>query len=419
MTKNSERPRQLHLDVSDNRLVQHFNGILEAIKQNLAPSHLNMSKIELDEDDAFRALLSALAMNCSIRQLDISSISLPEGASEDTCQALRRLLAENHTLEELDISGEQSRLVTSRLGSGIRGALSGLELNDTLQILRVRHQQLGIQGAAILADVFKTNTCLRELYCDGNEITLPGFTDLVNALSTNTTMQRLPSLEDDKFAAIAQTKKHIKDARAIEAPSSSDLSRFMSVRRTTGRGNTGGNRIGTSRRTVSLQEWTDVDAKAALRLVSDGWETQCNRLNRFLDRNLRIASGVSFEEAEILAGIREKPVDVGEAIPGVVASLHDIWKPSAPPSLEPDFEEADGSSPRFQGAAGTVPVLERGVFDFEDVENHGIIKGVGLGLRLSGSSSGADDGVDVGGEVDIGGLQLKIPKSKDLSKVTG
>jgi hypothetical protein len=138
MTEQPGSARDLHLDVSENYIEQYLDEFTNAIAGGLAPSSLTIRLIEFEEESDFRKMVLALAANNTIRQLDISRASLPCDASEETCQALERMFAHNSTLEWLDMSGEDSRLETTKLGVGINRALRGLEKNRTLRVLFIR-----------------------------------------------------------------------------------------------------------------------------------------------------------------------------------------------------------------------------------------------------------------------------------------
>ncbi len=130
--------RNLHMDVSQNPIAKYHRKLVAAIADNLAPARLTMRLIEYENEGHFRELVVALIKNTGIRYLDISRASLPCDATEETCKALGRLFAENKILEEVDISGEDSRLETSKFGVGINQALDGLKDNQTLKVLRIR-----------------------------------------------------------------------------------------------------------------------------------------------------------------------------------------------------------------------------------------------------------------------------------------
>ena len=118
--------RNLHFDISQSHITKDLEYVTQAISSGMAPSHLSMRAIEYREESTFRKVLSALTVNKTIQYLDLSQTALPGAASEDTCRAFKKLFAENDTIVELNLSGEESRLATSRFGSGINDALTGL-----------------------------------------------------------------------------------------------------------------------------------------------------------------------------------------------------------------------------------------------------------------------------------------------------
>ena len=138
MTETPGKARELHLDVSENNIEQDLGKMTRAISSGLAPSSLTVRLLEFEMESDFRKMILALAENNTIRQLDISRASLPCDASEETCQALEKMFADNKSLEWLDISGEDSRLETTKLGVGINRALRGLQRNKTLRALYIR-----------------------------------------------------------------------------------------------------------------------------------------------------------------------------------------------------------------------------------------------------------------------------------------
>lgn len=156
MTQEPGIARFLHLDIGENRLHLYHESLVGAIARNLAPTHLSMRTIEYERDEQFRELLLALATNQSIRYLDLSKLSLPHEAGEESCQALERFLGENNTLTELDISGEESRLEVSHFGVGINQALNGLKHNETLMVLRIQRKHVGA-----LSTIFHTKRYFR------------------------------------------------------------------------------------------------------------------------------------------------------------------------------------------------------------------------------------------------------------------
>ncbi|RDW89643.1 putative leucine rich repeat protein [Coleophoma cylindrospora] len=277
--------RPMQLKVSTNRIEKDIAEVVQAIEDNRTPTHLVMRMIEFSKEDHFRQLVEALRTNTTIQALDVSKASLPLDAGPETCGALKQLFAENNTLEDLDISGEQSHLEVTRFGIGLNDALTGLKKNKTLRILRIEHQNLGLAGANTLASVLEENQGLTHIYCEHNEISLQGFTTLVNALASNHTVQELPSMESDRQLAIKRMSITARDARS-----------------STANGSRGGHGLQTSvRRTLnnfrvaktSKPDVTSQDVDEAVRVMEERWEMQVRRLQAFLRRNRRLARGVS------------------------------------------------------------------------------------------------------------------------------
>jgi hypothetical protein len=302
MTETPGKARELHLDVSENNIEEDLEKMTRAIAGGLAPSNFTIRLLEFEEDADFRKMILALAANNTIRQLDISRASLPCDASEETCQAMEKMFADNKSLEWLDISGEDSRLETTKLGVGINRALRGLQRNHTLRALYIRceckvcylldlqltiiDQKLGVQGASTLADVLKVNTTLQYLYCENNAIALTGFTDLVNALHRNTTLLYLPSMEESRQMALKNTEDQVKSMRddvSVHTQSKSASVRSRLANRVTSR---------TSKEPGHPMGLSDQDIKAALGLVDESWARQEYRLQLYMQRNYNIAHGI-------------------------------------------------------------------------------------------------------------------------------
>ncbi|RMZ16298.1 hypothetical protein D0860_01112 [Hortaea werneckii] len=356
MSRDGSEVRDLHFDISQNRIGKDLEQVTQAIAAGRAPSHLSMRTIEYREESFFRKMVNAVAANNTIRWLDMSQTALPGDAGEDTCRALERLLAENTTLVELDLSGEDSRLATSRFGNGINQALGGLKRNGTLQTFRIERQRLGLQGASTLADVLKVNNSLRELHCGNNDIPLQGLTDLVNSLIENHTLVYLPTMDDGRASAVKSAELTMKGMSEAEAPlsprsptfskqsqgngSSTMMKRGLaSVRRTAAKGaaytpslpnlpsrstppperkasplsltlpSSKSQRGSQSPVTVSTA-FTVQDIQTTHRLLAEQWDRQCARLGQYLDRNWCLLHDLTVQ-MEIEDEGAERPDSVG------------------------------------------------------------------------------------------------------------
>ena len=380
MVRYPDEPRPLHLDISHNNITKDFEYLSRAISSNCAPSHVTLKAIEYREESIFRHLINAIRVNNSIKCLDISRNSLPNEVNEETSQALERLFAENTGLEELDISGEDSRLESSRFGAGFNRALTGLRHNKSLHILRAQFQRLGFPGATILAGVLRENTVLRELHCEHNDIPLAALTDMINALGQNTTLVHLPMMDEGRAAALRQTELSVKSIRdeaplspvkASMAPVSKTPSTFgmrrgfanvkKSVNRTASAYTPSFPSLPTAHRASStpptvpsprklsigskakpnalapvpatpLPHLSDQDIQAALRLVSESWDRQQYRLHQYLQRNMCILQGIP-TAMEIEEEDFERPMSVGS-----LAKLIEKVKYDSTPTAEKDLD---------------------------------------------------------------------------------
>lgn len=162
MTWDAGACRELHLDVSENDIERGHDAIIAAISSGSAPSHLSMRGIVHDGQDLLRKLALALAANRTIKYLDISMGSLPGEMTASTAEALERMFSENHTLQVVDISGEDSRTGMSSFGDQINQALRGLKRNRTLQILSINSEYPAPRLAQWLRSVFRRWCCALE-----------------------------------------------------------------------------------------------------------------------------------------------------------------------------------------------------------------------------------------------------------------
>ncbi|TVY22036.1 hypothetical protein LARI1_G000074 [Lachnellula arida] len=285
MTRVPGEARELQLHVSANRFERGVGDIAAAIKDNCTPATFVARMIEFEKEDHFRELLGALRTNKTIRNLDISKASLPYDANPETCDALRLVFAENTTLQDLDISGEQAHLEVTRFGIGLNHALTGLKENTTLKVLRIEYQNLGLEGANTLASVLETNTGLVNIHCEHNDINLQGFTTLVNALAKNYTVLELPSMQDDQSASMKRLSVSLRETRNT----SHALTREKQVKHSVGRTLT---KLGVSSKTkLPRPDMTPQDLESVVRVLGERWVTEIQRMVMFLNRNNRIVSG--------------------------------------------------------------------------------------------------------------------------------
>ncbi|KAH0535948.1 hypothetical protein FGG08_007144 [Glutinoglossum americanum] len=283
MTHTPGVARKLHLHVSENRLEKDHGLLVKAVARNLTPSHMTMKMVDYQKEDHFRELIKAVRKNKTLRYLDISKASLPYDASDETCEALKLMFADNDTLEELDISGEHAHLEVAKFGIGLNHALTGLIKNKALKVLRIEYQKLGFQGANTLSSVLEQNCSLTEVYCEHNDINLQGLTALVGGIAKNKTVLYLPSMDQERMEILQRVEREIQSIRTEVNTGTHKTS----VRRTLAAVKTGGHQ---PRHTLS--EYTDQDVQAAVRLMDEKWDRQIQRLQSYLARNYSIAGGL-------------------------------------------------------------------------------------------------------------------------------
>lgn len=283
MCRKEGEIRDLELHVDSNKLDKGIADITQAIEVQHAPVKFFMRMIEFEKEDHFRRLLTALRKNATIQELDIAKASLPQDANDDTCEELRLLFHQNKTLKYFDISGEHSHLETIRFGVGLTHALTGLIGNTSMQSLRIEYQNLGAQGADALASVIEKNTGLTSIYCDHNEITLQGYTSIVNALTKNYTLLELSIMKADgrnamkRFRLDTGVSEHNHTWTVQRKDESTKAPAYRQMLNKVGIG---------AKKTKS--DMTPQDFAAVTQILGEKWAFQMERVGKLLDRNRNI-----------------------------------------------------------------------------------------------------------------------------------
>ena len=298
MTSGRDSPRNLHLHVSENKLESYHDMLVQAVGRSLTPTHLSMQMLEYSKESHFQNLICALSTNNTLKYLDISRTSLPVDAGKESCRLLQDMLETNTTLEELNISGEETHLEAVTLGAGLRTALKGLEKNKSIKVFRVEHQVLGLPGANTLASVLERNSTLREVYCEDNQISLQAFTSLVNAMKTNTSVYHLPNMDKDRAWSRHRVDREVDNLRA-SVSQTTPTSAKTSVRRAFSGAMTGGRSFsgrGVEKSQALPPGYTEQDVQAAVASLDQRWDSEVERLQRYLRRNYCLAHGISLTD---------------------------------------------------------------------------------------------------------------------------
>jgi hypothetical protein len=330
MSRDDGPPREMHVSASENRLKTGYQTLFDIIGQNKTPTHLTMRMIEFEKEHHFRQLVHALQKNTALKVLDISKASLPYDAGEETCKALQKIFEQNSSLEELDISGEQAHLDSARFGIGLNLALTGLKKNKTLKMLKIEHQNLGMQGANTLAEVLEANGSLVEIHCENNEINLQSFTVLVNGLQKNKSVTYMPSMARDREKSLEKVRREIqamnKSANPVPPSGGSSIKRTLT-------GVMGGrsNRPSMAHGSVNPNPvYTDQDIKAAEEALHEKWNAEVSRMQGYLVRNYHFSHGLPLGDGETSENQRPR---TAETLGDVLRSV----KLDSTPTLEKEL----------------------------------------------------------------------------------
>lgn len=301
MTREPGVARNMHVSASENRLGVGSSLLCKCIAEDYGPASITMRMVDFDKEYQFRELVAALAKNTTIRSLDISQASLPYDASMETCEALKDMFAKNHTLEELDISGDVAHLDVARFGIGLNVALLGLEKNNALKLLRIEHQNLGLQGANTLAGVIEKNSCLAEIHCEHNDINLQSFTVLVGSLKKNKTLLFMPAQDADRAKSMEKVREEFEALNQCDEPKSPRTGTLMKSFHAVAQKAPSVKRHRRQSSTLSAQSnssFTQSDYNETLVALEEQWNTQVARLQQYLLRNYQLVSGLSWEELD-------------------------------------------------------------------------------------------------------------------------
>ena len=293
MIEKPGRSRKLHLFLCENRLEQQCDLLIDAIEHSVTPDCMTMQMIEYKTEVTFQRLIEAMTKNTTLKVLDLSKASLPYDASEETCEALKKMFADNSTLEELNISGEHAHLETAAYGIGLNHALTGLKRNSSLRVLRIEYQKLGLQGASTLASVLESNTTLQEVYCENNDITLQAFTVIVHSLEHNSTLLYLPTLENDRAWALKKITGEIEDIQRLNS-NSMPSSTKTTVSKTLSRAMTGQRSFSNRsiEKPIPISGYTEKEAQTAIASLAQEWDREVARLQSYLQRNYNLLHGI-------------------------------------------------------------------------------------------------------------------------------
>ncbi|KAJ8099250.1 hypothetical protein POJ06DRAFT_224775 [Lipomyces tetrasporus] len=185
-----QSPAKQHPDltvyVGDNPIcTAGFDVFLSSItKLGTNVRRLSMPRIEFHKEQFLCDFFTVLASpKCKITHLDLSLLLIPDAdASAHACDLLGNAFARNTSLMSFNLTGETSKLQVARIGHGIGRALERLSENSTLRELYIEGNELSVDGAMLLAQTLTRNRAIRRIHLDDNDVNLQGFTAIVNSI---------------------------------------------------------------------------------------------------------------------------------------------------------------------------------------------------------------------------------------------
>ncbi|NXH15460.1 LRC45 protein, partial [Bucco capensis] len=186
-------------------------GALGQLLPGAAPfAEVALSDCGLSEEGV-KLLLHGLCSNTTVKSLDLKGNNLRTVGAE----ALGKLLRQNKSIRSLILEWNSLGLWEE----GFSFFCQGLGVNNSLQRLDLRNNQINHQGAGELAMALKQNSSLQELDLRWNNIGLLGSRALLNCLHSNKTLKRLElagnNVPSDILKAVEQAMNHNQDRQTL------------------------------------------------------------------------------------------------------------------------------------------------------------------------------------------------------------
>ncbi|KAM8945377.1 leucine-rich repeat-containing protein 45 isoform 2-T2 [Pelodytes ibericus] len=200
------------LDLSAQSLSVESCEVLGVLLQNdVTFTHVVLSDCMLNEDGV-KLLLQGLRNNSVIKHMDLKGNNLrAEGA-----EALGKLLRHNSSLASLTLEWN----CLGMLEDAFSLFCDGLAINQTLQKLDLRNNQISHKGAEELAMTLKRNVTLQELDLRWNNISLLGGRAMLSCMETNRSLLKLQlsgnNIASDILKAIEQGVDRNRERQTIK-----------------------------------------------------------------------------------------------------------------------------------------------------------------------------------------------------------
>ncbi|KAJ8271887.1 hypothetical protein COCON_G00107460 [Conger conger] len=193
----------LELDLSSCELRSAGAQVIqEHIFEAKAISSLDLSDNGLESDMV--TLVLSIGRSHSIRHLALGrNFAMKSRALTDVLHRIVQLIQEEECpLESLSVSD-------SKLKTGIATLINSL---GSITKIDISGNCIGDTGAKILAKALLTNTKLRTLVWDRNNVTASGFLDVASALEKNSTLQHMPIPMSDTLQSYRSSPERTEEA---------------------------------------------------------------------------------------------------------------------------------------------------------------------------------------------------------------
>ncbi|KAK9376125.1 uncharacterized protein V1513DRAFT_299864 [Lipomyces chichibuensis] len=240
---------------------------------------ISMPRIEFHKEQFLCDFFIVLANpECKITHLDLSLLLIPDAdASAHTCDLLGNVFARNTSLISLNLIGETSKLQVARIGHGIGRALERLSENSSLREIYIEGNELSVDGAMLIAQALTRNRTIRRIHFDDNDINLQGFTAIVNSIveSGNTVIRYISRPKMDQA-------KQLQRVRDLCLRSEMEIAVLREQQRSTS--STASSDKDMRDKFPELTHKVEAHKKAAetLKVLENEWERVYDRLDRWL-----------------------------------------------------------------------------------------------------------------------------------------
>ncbi|KAK9371186.1 hypothetical protein V1509DRAFT_559318 [Lipomyces kononenkoae] len=271
-----------------------FDVFLKSItKLGTSVRRISMPRIEFHKEQFLCEFFTVLASpECKITHLDLSLLLIPDAdASAHACDLLGNVFARNSSLISFNLTGETSKLQVARIGHGIGRALERLAENDSIRELYIEGNELSVDGAMLIAQALTRNRTIRRIHLDDNDINLQGFTAIVNSIveSGNTAVRFISRPKKDQA-------RQLRTLRELCSKLDAEITILRQQKRSTTSSLGSSEKDGRDKSSeLAVKVEAHIKAAETLKVLENEWERVYERLDKWLKRS----SGASHVDEEL------------------------------------------------------------------------------------------------------------------------